>query len=239
MGKAINTFEPEVNEWEAPHMATTTVRNVSGCELRDTIKQMQKCSAQVVRKLQREGIRVRMLRKTECTYNAQRDDYHPHHHSVIEGKGAAEAYRDAWLDFAPRYGFTVDPKGQDVRPLDKTGGLAELFKYFSKFTAKTESGGKAYVGVAQLDVMFRAMRKVRVYQSYGFKPSADANDVDELDTVTVAISREEEEVLWIWDDDVTDWLDHETGECLTGHVPDDKTNRFAGYFTASVERGPP
>ena len=134
-------------------------------------------------------------------------------------------------------------RGQDVRPLDKTGGLAELFKYFSKFTAKTESGGKAYVAVAQLDVMFRAMRKVRVYQSYGFKPSVDANEVDELDAATVAISREDQDTLWLWDEDVADWVDIETGECLTGHEPDDKTNRFAGYFAASgaagAERGPP
>ena len=243
MGKAINVYQPEIAGWEGPQMVTTTVRNVAGGELRETIKTMRKCSAQIVRKLRRQGHQIRMLRKTECTYNAQRDDYHPHHHTVIELGSTAEAYRAAWLDFAPRYGLVVDPKGQDVRPLDTETGLTELFKYFSKLTAKTESGGREYIGVAQLDVMFRAMRGQRVYQAYGFKTTADANEVDELDGATVAISREEEDALWLWDDEMTDWVDTETGECLTGHVPDAKTSRFASYYAShngiTTERAPP
>jgi len=237
MGKAINVYEGEISGWESPQMVTTTVQNVDEASLPETIRQMRKCSVQVVRKLQRDGFAVRMLRKTECTHNLQRDDYHPHHHSVIESEAAAEAYRSAWLSFAPRYGLVVDAQGQDVRPLDVESGLTELFKYFSKLTAKTESGGREYVGVEQLDVMFRAMRGVRVYQAYGFKTTADANEVEELDAATVAISREEEDALWLWDDGMADWVDVETGECLTGHVPDRASSRFASYYQSTGRAG--
>lgn len=233
MGKAINTYQAEISGWDAPQMVTTTVQNVGEDELPETIRQMRKCSAQVVRKLQREGFTLKMLRKTECTHSAQRDDYHPHHHSVIESLAVAQAYRAAWLDFAPRYGLVVDAQGQDVRPLDVESGLTELFKYFSKLTAKTESGGREYVGVEPLDVMFRAMRGVRVYQAYGFKTTTDANTVEELDAATVAISREAEDAVWLWDDGMADWVDVETGECLTGHVPDRASSRFVSYYQST------
>lgn len=233
MGKAINTYEAEISSWSEPQMVTTTVQNVGEEALPETIRQMRKCSVQVVRKLQRDGHALKMLRKSECTHSAQREDYHPHHHSVIESLAVAEAYRSAWLDFAPRYGLVVDAQGQDVRPLDVESGLTELFKYFSKLTAKTESGGREYVGVEPLDVMFRAMRGVRVYQAYGFKTTADANTVEELDAATVAISREAEDAVWLWDDGMADWVDVETGECLTGHVPDRASSRFASYYAST------
>ncbi|MEM1044380.1 MAG: protein rep [Bacteroidota bacterium] len=247
MGKAINAYEPEVSGWTDPQLVTLTVQNAPGDELRMTIEGMVKGFSQLVRKLRRDGHAVRAIRKLECTYNAQREDYHPHFHVVVEGERAADAMLDAWLRFGPKYtGREVKRGGQDVRPLDVDGGgLRELFKYFTKLTAKTQSGGKGYVGVPQLDVMFRAMRSKRVYQPYGFRTAKDVNEVDELDAVTVAISREDQATTWLWDDDVADWVDLETGECLTGHAPDAKSGRFAGYYggpervVEASERAPP
>jgi hypothetical protein len=112
----------------------------------------------------------------------------------------------------------VDEKGQDVREADK-GSLVELFKYATKLMTASGNGDKRFVSPEHLDVIFRAFRYRRTYQPYGFNVSADVEEVTLLDSSVPAFSRVAERVLWMWDQDMADWVDHLTGECMTGNTP--------------------
>jgi hypothetical protein len=170
------------------------------------------------------GLRLVALRKIECT-SRRPDDYHPHIHAVVQGREAAEALVDAWLKFAPKWtGRSAQRAAQDVKECDE-GALLELFKYFTKLS----SDGKR-IPAARLDVIFQAMRGRRVFQPCGFTlPEADDLEEIEVEGSTPAISQVERDVLWWWDQSLADWVDEETGECLTGHSPpDDERGRDRG-----------
>jgi hypothetical protein len=213
MGKAINSYLPVVEEWDDPYFVTLTVENiyVEG-DLHMLIEHMMGAFNAVKRKLHRDLGGLTALRKLECTYGK---GYHPHFHVIVDGREAAYALRDQWLAFAPRYtGQRVELVAQDVQKANMVS-LVELFKYATKLCVKGPAGVQ-YVSPKHLDVIFRALRNRRTYQSYGFKVAKDVEDVTDVESRVEAFTQVEERVLWLWDQDSADWIDHHTGELLTG-----------------------
>jgi hypothetical protein len=230
-GRAMNRYLPVVDTWERSQLVTLTIRNVRAdllpVAIRGMIKQFQAIKLAMRRT---DKVKLVALRKLECTYNSQRDDYHPHFHIVTKDRAMAQLLRDRWLD---AYGEVADAKGQDVRPCDGHS-LREVFKYFTKLMAKqrhkSDSQGKsAPVDPRALNVIFTAMRSLRVYQPVGFKGVADVPDENaEIapDQATPALTRPTETILWEWSQALTDWIDQRTGECLTGYEPAVKFRDF-------------
>jgi hypothetical protein len=217
-GMAMERYLPTLKAWGDVWFVTLTVRNVPAAELRDTIATMLAGFTAAKRAIKRtDGLEFVGLRKLECTYNALTDEYHPHFHVHVRGQAAARALVRRWLDYFPD---VTDAQAQDCRPVDGTDdSLREIFKYFTKLVAK-----RKLMPAKALDVIFRAMRGRRVYQPVGFTVANDDDDEGdlELDKGTPAISRPGEELRWEWSQQASDWVDADTGECLTGYEPAEK-----------------
>lgn len=257
--KAMNRYLPAVDGWDDRQLVTLTLRNVKASALADTIRDMMRTFQAIKLQLKRsrtlvrhkhrtwkgapelggllEPVKLVALRKLECTYNAARDDYHPHYHVIVQTRAMADALRERWLE---AMGERAEPEPQDVRACDRDG-LREVFKYFTKLMAKTrskrgETGRSAPVDPRALDTIFRAMKRQRVYQPVGFTVAKDDEETEiETDEGTPALTRVGESVLWEWSQDATDWVDRKTGDCLTGYEPALKFRDFV----QRIGRAPP
>jgi len=213
--RLINGYEPVLKGWDDKWFVTLTLENCSGEALPGVLDGMLRAWQSSRSRLNRTlGLRLVALRKIECT-SRRDDDYHPHIHAVVQGRATAEALVDAWLKFAPKWtGRDAQRAAQDLKECDE-GALLELFKYFTKLS----TNGKR-IPAARLDVIFQAMKGRRVFQPCGFTLS-EADDLEEIEVEgsTPAISQLDQDVLWWWDQLLADWVDEETGECLTGHSP--------------------
>lgn len=213
MGKAINTYLPKVEEWDEPYFVTLTVQNCGAEELPRLVGKMIEAFAAISRKMVRDQGSFVAIRKLECTYGK---GYHPHFHIIVESREAAYALRDAWMVYGPKYTQRkVSEQGQDVQKAD-TESLIELFKYATKLVAKGPDGSKRFISCERLDVIFRALRGRRTYQPYGFKVDTNVEDVTDVESKVEAFKEVQRRILWLWDQEMVDWIDHETGECLTG-----------------------
>lgn len=218
--RAINLYMPVIDAWESAYLVTLTVPNCSGEDLAGTIAEMLKVFTSCKRAIQRAGGALVAVRKTECTYNRQRGDYHPHFHVLVCGREAAEGLRRLWVD---RWKGAAVWDAQDVRPCDR-GGVLELFKYFTKLLTPAVKGSRRGVmPVEALDTIFRAMRGRRVWQSVGFTLPKELEEEIEGETLEVtgsaAFKRETERVFWEWHQELADWVDSETGESLSEYEP--------------------
>ncbi len=225
--KAIEVYTPILRAWRNPYLVTLTVRNCSGDELGTTLNAMVKAFASCARSIRRtHGLEFRGMRKLECTYNARRDDYHPHYHVFVEGVEQAELLRALWLR---RFAGSAELKGQDVRPCD-SGSLHELFKYATKLVTKTKGKNCEPIPVAALHIIFGAMRGRRIWQPVGFTlpPGVeDAIEGEEIKAITSpAFKRVDERVYWQWSQGDFDWKDQETGQFLSDYVPAERYQAF-------------
>jgi plasmid rolling circle replication initiator protein Rep len=208
--KLINGYFSPLMKLSDRRFLTLTVKNVDSFELRFTIRKMIKNFEKVNRSLRDKNIHIMGVRKLECTYNPVKNTYHPHFHLVLSGKHVAHAVIEKWLSIyvdAIRY-------AQDDRPADENS-VIEMFKYFSKIVTKH------FVYIEALDVIFNAMYQLKVYYPIGIQKVSE--DVKELRSEIIA-DLERREVFWTWLDN--DWIQHETGECLTGYVLDEKTKEL-------------
>ena len=235
--RAMNAYLPVLSSWSDPYLVTLTVPNCSGEELPGALALMQEkftsCKRSIVRT---HGLELIAVRKLECTYNNRRGDFHPHYHVIVNGQAQAELLRGLWLR---RWQGVADAKAQDVRKCDENA-LGELFKYFTKLTTRTgaKGGGRGFVPVAALDVIFRAMRHKRVWQPVGFQLPKEVEESIEGEEIevdgTVAFKRATEVIYWEWFQTLNDWVDRESGETLSDYEPGERFRRFVG----SIEAGP-
>jgi hypothetical protein len=214
--RAIQRYLPTIESWQDKHLVTLTVRNVPKEELPSTLDGMIK-AFQGAKLAMRRTDRVKLvaLRKLECTHNERTGEFHPHFHVIVSGEAAARLLVLRWLEAYPD---AAHVKGQDIRSCDN-GTVREIFKYFTKLVAKTRM-----VEPKALDVIFQSMKGHRVYQPIGFKVTTEVPDDDEASLIqlegTEATVRRAEHVEWEWCQAVTDWIDLETGLCLTGYEPE-------------------
>ncbi len=219
--RSINRYLPVIGEWSEPQLVTLTLPNVTAGVLAGAIHDMLRDLVAIGRAVRRtDRLPVRALRKLECTYNPERNDYHPHFHIAVEGYASAEALVRRWLELHP----DASPAAQDIRPCDASS-LKELFKYFTKLIAKRpdRNAPRAVAPAAALDVIFSAMKGRRVFQPMGFKvtvpPTQDENSAVGTDGDTLAPTRCGESITWEWMQNLHDWIDLETGDVLSGYEP--------------------
>lgn len=227
IAKSIRAYLPVLSGWSDKHFVTLTVPNCTAEDLPSVLDRMHRELVNANYRIKRtDRLPFVALRKLEVTHNARRGDYHPHFHLVVRGKATADALVRQWLSAYPEASL----KAQDVRPCDEAT-LKETFKYFTKLVSRTSKPGVSVaVSPHALDVIFQSMRARRVYQPMGFKavPEGEKAEADEIEATeaTLASSRVAESVLWEWSQQLTDWVDYATGECLTGYVPNDRFRAF-------------
>jgi len=211
---------------------TLTIPNVPGAQLRNTIK----CMILAVRNIQEHRRRILKLpginciRKLECTYNAEKNTYHPHFHFIIDGIQDAEYLLDQWLKKYPE----ADRRAQKIV---EAYNPAELFKYFTKLTSKTGTvvDKKGKIKIAQeyhfpeaLDFIFQAIERIRIIQPMG-KIKLVKDDIDELHAEEVDETLEQDVEInkfYIWNG--TNWYSPYTGVLLSSFEPNQNLRIFAG-----------
>ena len=151
------------------------------------------------------------LRKLECTYNLDRNDYHPHYHLIVEGNHLAECIVDRWLKQFPE----ATRNAQDIRKADQKGAL-ELFKYFTKVFVKDKQTNQMKANTFYLNNVFTAVRKKRTFQPYGIKMITE--EIEDLETEL----QTEDDYITVWEWLENDWVDIKTGELLSGYEPSEK-----------------
>lgn len=149
-------------------MMTLTVRNVKAFQLDKTISRMfLKFST-----MWREELKTRFdgcFRALEVTYNAERNDYHPHFHCLINVSDdyfTSEKYlkQSSLVDIWRSYWCRGSDGGADLRVIDdEEKGVAEVAKYAVKpFDFNDEE-----TAVKILDELFTTLRSRRLTQTYG------------------------------------------------------------------------
>jgi len=226
IGKLIHEYNPILQKIEDKYFVTLTTQTVEGKSLKKRIGDMGK----VWRVISSNNNNYKYIktfngiRKLEVTPRpGQR--FHPHYHLIIEGKEAAEWLIDQWLK---RWGRLANKKAQDMRLADDRS-VNELFKYFTKmtmkmgdrdlsgnlFVTKDRQGQRVFSHSEDLDVIFRAIKGKRVFQSFGNVRKV-SEEVDEKEKIVLPGGKEGE--IWKWVTD--DWIS-EFGECLTNYKPTD------------------
>jgi hypothetical protein len=226
-GVRINRYVPVFEDWDredSVQFVTLTVPNCEGGDLRETLDEMlhklKLCRRQIRRT---RGLEYKAVRSIEVTYNAKAGTYHPHFHIAVCGRVQAIAVRDEWLKRWP----DASRRAQDVQKWDgDTGSLKELVKYPTKLITTAE--GKEQPPPEALDRIFRVLKGRHLFEPIGFKvadyhedldPSVDLDEFEDREATIAAYSDPEEDRIWIWDDGTADWVDEQTGECLSGFDP--------------------
>jgi len=218
--KLMKGYKNALDAMVDPYFVTLTIRNVKIENLRSSIKDM----IATIRKIQdlrrkKEIPLMQCIRKIECTYNPDSDTYHPHFHLIIDKENVARELLEAWLI---RYPEQSEIWGQDIT---KAFDPIELFKYFTKLTAKSKTDekinvkgmliNKEYHYPEALDLIFRAIEGIRIIQPMGgIKYIKDGIDGVEVQTIEDV---EQSKTIWMYKRN--DWVDMSTGELLTGYEP--------------------
>ncbi|HEV2017925.1 MAG TPA: protein rep [Gemmatimonadaceae bacterium] len=244
--RAINRYSGVLQTWSHRWFVTLTAPNVA-TGLTQELKRYLADVVAIQRAMKRtHGIPLVAIRKLECTYNAERDDYHPHFHFLVRDEAAARLLLRLWLERRP----DSSARAQDVRRADD-GDVRDMFKYFTKLVTRTRAiaSAGASVRVAQaekLDVIFSAMRGLRVFQPVGFILPTDLdeeNDVGE-EGHTSAPDRTRSRAgdfpvaaFWEWSQESTDWFNLETGEALAEYEPSSGMRSLVEGIGTATERG--
>lgn len=216
----ITGYLPQISEMPAPQLVTLTRRNVTGDILKDEISGLIKNRAAIMHSEKmhnrRNGLeKSKALWKIEITYNATREDFHPHFHLIVPTPEIGDRILSRWMALEDNRG-KVSLAGQDIRPVENDGAAKEIFKYFTKLLNKDEETGKYKIYPATvLNTMFEAMRRRQVYTNYGLKkpddPDYTTSPPENLDANFYH--------FFLWRQNLADWIEQETGELLTGNKP--------------------
>lgn len=218
----IKKYNPILTSWERKHFLTLTIPNVPAIALQATLRNMKKEFSLAVRMInyrrKKQGmVLVKCLLKTECTYNPETDNFHPHFHVVTD---TYETAQELYLEWIERF-KEANPIAQDLKVCDDRAAI-ELFKYFTKIITKKDK--ERGVDVQALDIIFRASKGVHTFQTYGFKaPKLDDDFADVIenelsDSEREILNRADEVALYSWEQETGDWIERKTGEALSGHV---------------------
>ena len=206
----IDGYLPELKSMKDPQFLTLTIKAVKAKQLRPAISGMIKTFRSINQHLNKyEHIKLKAIRKLECNYNPVYDTYNPHFHFVIEGEHQALTLRKHWL---MRY-TNAQPIAQNCIPADQDS-MIELFKYATKMIAK--DGG---LYPQALDNIYAALSYRRIVQPVGIKKIVNEDEREKV----VYPELQEENALWKWSTEQHDWYNENTGESLTGYMPDHDT----------------
>lgn len=212
----INGYGPQLKQLEEPYFVTLTAPTVPAEELPARIELFRKSFLQIVNSYKARKMKMKGIRKAECTVRPK-GLYHYHFHIIIDGKTNAEFLVKRWLEIVPG----ALPQSQDLRPANE-GSFIELFKYFTKLVAKDKrTGVRQIVDYKRLDIIFQALRGKRTFQPFGGL-KAVSEDIEEEELEANILISADNIFKWIMDD----WVNVETGECLTGFKPSDTLKRL-------------
>lgn len=214
-------YSPVIKEWgEDVYFVTVTVPNMKGELLSSSLDEMHSIYKKIQERLKKQyqrGQREKFIaiKKLEGTYNPIMVTYHPHYHFLIKGADNANSFLDMWLTDTKHLG--TNRKAQDIRKAD-VNAPRELFKYFTKIISSSDKEKRIFVDA--LDVIYKAMKGRRTFQSIGFKLPKEEKLKDEDFELPLELEAEyqgEEEETYIWIQEQADWVSNVTGVLLSDY----------------------
>jgi len=223
IAKAINGYSKPLSNLEDKQFVTLTNKNCKGHELRDRIDLMLKMDSNNRCSMRKMGMKIKGVRKLECTYNPFTDDFNPHFHFIVDSKEKAESLINGWLKLNRKHNIKVSEKAQHFVECDNNS-MMELFKYFTKIVS-SKGDEKRHTTASALDAIFQAMKGKRVYQPIGglrkIQVSEDVEDI-RAETVSQSIANMGN---WLWS--INDWYAMESGgENLCGYQPSEYDKEY-------------
>lgn len=220
----INQYSSQINDFQEPIFVTLTRPTCSIEDLQNQIDEMEKAwralykySNDKRKEAFKNGIFLKGIRTMECTIRPN-GQYHYHMHMIVDGKANAEWIVREWLKRNPK----SSENAQDVRPADKNA-LAELFKYAIKMTVDLTKSDN----FKRLDALFCILKGKRTLATFGGVKAIKVTDEDfEVESQfeeELVLRFGNEESLWIFQKEVFDWINPETGEMLIGEELDMET----------------
>lgn len=211
--KLINGYAPALDQLEDKYFVTLTLPNVAADQLRSTIKLMLK-GIREIQELWRKTKqpRVKGIRKLECTYNPDLDNYHPHFHFIVQGEHSADRLIKSWLQKFPDAVSWAQDKSEAY-------DYKELFKYFTKLAAKSEIKKEESFYPEALHVIYKSIEKIRIIQPMGGIKLVN----DEIEDIEVQEITDVETKETVYSFEYDNWVDMNTGEYLTSYKPTKKT----------------
>jgi len=212
-------YEASLKALQASFFVTLTIVSIPAHELSNALDGMLRTFQVIAQKFKTRRYRNTSMsqlvgiRKTEVTYNAITNTYHPHYHCIIEGEVMATALVTEWLARYP----TASIKAQRVIPV--TDGIVhELFKYVTKIV--TKSKGKTKVTpIKALDLIFSAMKGRQIFKAFGIPKLREVSeDIDQIQAQEHTEIKHVTYDMWQYVTHVHDWI-NEDGEFLTGYKP--------------------
>lgn len=219
--KVINGYLSQIEEYgksDKWYFVTLTKRTVNGNDLPDSIVLMNKVWKNILDSKVNRMLKIRGIRKSECTIRPD-GTFHYHFHVIILGKENAAWLINAWLERLDDYSVR---EAQDMRILDNNG-YKEIFKYFTKLTTSDKSGKKSLYSGKDMDTVFRAMYKRRVYQPFGgLRKVTEDVDIVSVSEFTHLVN---EKNIYTWVEE--DWYNLDGIE-LTGYRAPDVLKEMFG-----------
>jgi len=225
-GKLINGYADQLLSLKDPQFLTLTIPNVTALNLRDTVKNMGKTMRKIQDNRRKNDLPlIKGVRKLECTYNTNLNNYHPHYHLIIESETIANEVINEWLLYYPE----ANIKAQ--KTVTATN-CAELFKYFTKLTSNT---GKKYINGTRardewhypeaIDVIFTSIVNLRIIQPMGgLKMVSDEIEELQTDVIDGETLEIKEQHIYIWSGE--NWFSPITGELLSSFRPKIHLRKF-------------
>jgi hypothetical protein len=217
--KLMNGYYEPLKKLGKLEFTTLTRRNVSGNILRETINEMQKKLTLILRNIrEKKKIDFSGIIKLECTYNSERDDYHPHFH-ILTNKDIGNLIINEWLK---RYDKEIVNRLAQHVVIANDNSTKEMFKYVTKFLEK-DNGEESKeptlnIYVSALDTIMVALRNKRTFQAIGslrkLKVKEEVEDLEVQENLEIAF---EEIKHWNYDYTKNDWV--HLGERLTLYEP--------------------
>lgn len=220
--KAINGYKNPLQDLGKIYFLTLTIKAVKQQDLAQTISKMYKAFRYIHHNVLRlnYGIRLKGLRKFECNYNEEEDTFNPHIHLVLSGKACELLLiKSLWLNYFPK---ETKPAAQDIREANEDT-LQEMFKYFTKIVVNSDFNAIAS------DIIFRAMKGKRVYQSLGIKRVSE--EVKRITSEDIDFQPKQVEI-WKYQIDRYDWINSK-GQAFCDYKPLKKYVRFIDKIESS------
>ena len=217
----ISKYLPVISSWEEAHFVTLTSLAVPASQLKGRFQRMIKSFNKILKRNKKrcqrgKGIKIMGIRSVESNFNPIKRTYNPHLHIIVSSREAAELIVKEWLKACtPKFAYRG---AQDIQKVnDKIKNLIEVVKYGSKiFTdptmqKKSKSNVLPQIYVLAYHNIIKAMSGLRIFERFGFNacPGSKA-PLSELYT---------EYERMIFDQGLSDWVNEETAEMLTGYVP--------------------
>jgi len=220
----INKYYSTMIKWNDVHFVTLTVKSCKAHALNKYINGMFRAFTLIHNRCKKrhqrgKGIKLIGVKSLECNFNPIAKTYNPHFHLIVANKEIAELLKNEWLfqwkSNKTLYTYHI---AQHIRPIrDLKHDLIEIIKYGSKIFTEPDLKKKSIkannikIYAYALDNIFTAMKGKRIFDRFGF-------DLPQQLIKKAKIKRIADFEEWEFPAKTNDWINPETGECLTGYI---------------------